>query len=227
MKKKETTAVAERLLTKNTACLIQRMTEHAAHDEIIQGVGWDEGKGCFVGCCLHNYDHSRFPDQLGWPEQLSHLCDAIFEALPNAKAKEFAVDVPNAVGEDGKDLSMVVPQWIYWTLSDEGSKPTKYPQFQPFIDAVMAIYEEWTRTGARPSTDRADMADMAYLADRADMADMAFLAYRADRAYRAYRAWGADRAYRADLADLAYRADLASDKLLELLRNAPKVGGAK
>ena len=180
------------LLTKNTACLIERMTAHAAADEIIQGKGWEGGKGCFVGCCLHTYDHAKFPSQLGWPEPLAHLCDAIFEALKNGQAKQFAVDVPAAVGVDGKDLSMVVPQWIYWTLTDD-VKPTAYPQFQPFIDAVVELYEEWTRTGVRPT-------------------------YRAGRAYRTDRAY---RAYLADLAGRAGRAEKSAAKLIELLKAAP------
>ncbi len=212
-----------KVLTKNTACLIGRMTAHAAADEIIQGTGWENGKGCFVGCCLHEYRHSKFPLELGWPESLAHLCDAIFEALPNADAKRFAVDVPMAVGVDGKDLSMVVPQWIYWTLSDEGSKPTAYPQFQEFIDAVTALYKKWVDTGVRPTGDLADRADRAYLADRTDRAYLAYLADLADRAslaYLAYLAYLADRAYLAYRADLA---DLAAAKLIELLRSAPVI----
>lgn len=185
--------VTEKLLTRNTACLIERMTAHAKADEIIQGTGWENGKGRFVGCCLHDYNHSRFPLELGWPELLAHLCDAIFEILPNAQAKQFAVDVPLAVGKDGRDLSMVVPKWIYWTLSDEGSKPTAYPQLQPFIDAVVALYEEWIKTGVRPS---GDLADRAYLA---------YLAYH--RAYRAYRAYRADKI-------------TPAAKLIELLKSA-------
>ncbi len=106
------------MLTKNTACLIERMTEHAKADEIIKGTGWDGGKGCFVGCALHEYNYSKFPEGLGWPTELGYLCDGIFEGLSNGDAKQFAVDVPNAVGVDGKDLSMVLPHFLFWLLAD-------------------------------------------------------------------------------------------------------------
>ena len=68
---------------------LDRVKKHAELDNIIQGTGWYNGKGCAVGCTLENYDHSRYPIELGLPEWLARLEDGIFENLPLAEAKEW------------------------------------------------------------------------------------------------------------------------------------------
>ena len=79
------------------SALIARMDAHSAADEIIKGTGWEGGKGCFIGCSLNNYDHSQWPVELGLPEWMALLCDAIFEGLPNADAMTFATELPRRI----------------------------------------------------------------------------------------------------------------------------------
>ncbi len=185
---------------------IAEMDWHRDQDKIIAGK-YREGtngdfRGCFIGCAVHSLaklrneplntsEHQLLETLLDIPVELAHLADAIFESLTSDKRVQFAVDLPRAI-QAGADLGMIIPHFLYWALTDD-VKPTRYPQFQPFIDAVVALYEEWTRTGVRPSAS----------ADLADRADRAYLAYLASRSSLA------DLAYRADRADL-YRADLAS-----------------
>lgn len=88
------------------AKLIARMDAHAAADEITQGIGWENGKGCFIGCSLNNYDHSKWPKLLGLPEWLARLCDTVFEGLPNDEAKAFAIELPRRIPV-GRDLEPV------------------------------------------------------------------------------------------------------------------------
>ena len=57
---------------------LSRVVAHRKADNIIQGLGWEEGRGCAVGCTLENYDHWRYPIELGLPEWLAHLEDRIF-----------------------------------------------------------------------------------------------------------------------------------------------------
>src|SRR5579863_1438147 len=83
-----------------------RFAAHRAADEVIQGAGFRNGRGCFVGCTLDAYDHARFPIELGWPEWLARLADAIFEGLPRAEAPQFGADLLEAVPV-GKDLGPV------------------------------------------------------------------------------------------------------------------------
>lgn len=65
---------------------LSRVRSHRKMDNILQRIGWQNGKGCAVGCTLENYGHSRYPIELGLPEWLARLEDAIFEGLPNELA---------------------------------------------------------------------------------------------------------------------------------------------
>jgi hypothetical protein len=65
---------------------IARVEAHRIADQLIQGIGWFNGKGCAVGCTFDNYDHARGPIEIGVPEWLMYLEDVIFEGLPQEKA---------------------------------------------------------------------------------------------------------------------------------------------
>ena len=65
---------------------LARVRRHAAADELVQGTGWADGKGCAIGCTLDAYDHTRYPVELGIPVEMAYLEDAIFELLPSADA---------------------------------------------------------------------------------------------------------------------------------------------
>jgi len=83
-----------------------RFEAHRKADDVIQGTGYDNSRGCFVGCTLNKYDHSRFPVELGWPEWLARLADVIFEGVPKSEAAQFGTDLLDAV-QIGKDLEPV------------------------------------------------------------------------------------------------------------------------
>jgi hypothetical protein len=85
---------------------VARFAAHRAADEVIQGSGFDNGRGCFVGCTLNKYDHALFPVELGWPEWLARLADTIFEGLPREEAPQFGTDLLDAVPV-GVDLDPV------------------------------------------------------------------------------------------------------------------------
>ena len=46
---------------------INRVKAHQLADNLIKGQGWENGKGCAVGCTLEAYDHSRYEVELGIP----------------------------------------------------------------------------------------------------------------------------------------------------------------
>lgn len=60
---------------------LERVKQHALADAIVQGVGWENGKGGAIGCTLEGYDHERYPIELGIPVELAHLEEQIFEGL--------------------------------------------------------------------------------------------------------------------------------------------------
>jgi len=85
---------------------LDRVRAHAAADALTQGVGWKNGKGCAIGCTLEAYDHSRYPIELGLPEWLARLEDAIFEGLSHAEAMTWPESFLEAI-HPGADLEPV------------------------------------------------------------------------------------------------------------------------
>ncbi len=91
---------------------VSRLQEHRRLEHLVQRIGWisenhegTEPKGCAVGCTLENYDHGRYPIELGLPVWLAYLEDYIFEDLPPGEAEQFAEDflsiLPVGVDIDG------------------------------------------------------------------------------------------------------------------------------
>jgi hypothetical protein len=98
---------------------IARMQEHVRQDQLIQGTGWEDGKGCAVGCTFDSYDHSRGPEEIGVPEVLLHLEDVIFEGLSSDLAAQWPLRFLSAI-RPGSDLSRVHHQFFAWLLLDSG-----------------------------------------------------------------------------------------------------------
>jgi hypothetical protein len=91
----------------------QRFESHRLQDEVIQGIGFEDNKGCFVGCTLNDYNHKQFEVELGWPEWLAILADSIFEGLPKGDAPQFGTDLLEAVPV-GVDLDPVKWKLAIW-----------------------------------------------------------------------------------------------------------------
>ena len=91
---------------------VYRVLMHQKADQIVKGIYWqrtgrgNEGRGCAVGCTLHSGNHNTYETELGIPEVLAHLQDAIFEGLPIERAKEFPLQFLRAIPV-GADLSGV------------------------------------------------------------------------------------------------------------------------
>jgi hypothetical protein len=100
--------------------ILQQLQQHYDADEIIKGVYWENGKGCAIGCILHdqNGNHWRFESELGIPMILAELIDGLFEALPNAVAKEWPLKIMSTF-ETGRDYSNVWYKFVIWLLIDE------------------------------------------------------------------------------------------------------------
>ncbi len=201
---------------------ITELQWHQDQDKIVQGF-YGEGsngdfRGCAVGCAIHSLakinsktyasgNHQLLEKILDWPLELNHLIDAIFEGLPVADAKLFPLRVGKAI-RAGADLKMVVPQWLYWILSDPQDgvltrfDHKKFPDCASAITGVIALQEKLLAgeiiTGSQ--------WDAAYAAADA-AARAAYAAYAADAAYAAY---AADAARAADAADAARAAAYAA-----------------
>lgn len=104
---------------------LNRVLEHQKADEIIQGTYWQNGKGCAVGCTIHDSDHLKYETELGINVILAKLQDSIFEGLPNEKAKLWPGEFLNAINV-GADLSEVWTKFAIWLLVDETHGVIKY-----------------------------------------------------------------------------------------------------
>ena len=145
---------------------IARMRSHMEADALIQGKGWDGYKGCAVGCTFETYDHSCGPVEIGVPEPLVRLEDAIFEGLPEDQAKGFPLAFLEAI-QVGADLSLAWPRFAVWLLSD--------PQFgvlrhcndatRPSVETVIGLYHRWI-DGDQPSDEEFEVARAAAWAAR-------------------------------------------------------------
>jgi hypothetical protein len=105
------------------------LAAHAAADELVRGVYFEQGvdddslRACSIGCTLHDLnpqlpanDHSRFVDELGIPEQIAHLIDAIFEEQPDdAAAAAWSQRIMAAIPV-GADLTGVWDAYALWML---------------------------------------------------------------------------------------------------------------
>ena len=137
---------------------LARVRAHRAADELVAGVGWENGKGCAVGCTLDSYAHSRYPKELGIPQHLAFIQDSIFEAL--ARTGEDHLAFPElflSAIMPGADLSMVWPRFAYALLSDNESPVVQAmgesPQVREAVGGVATLYDEWVGTGVQPSSE--------------------------------------------------------------------------
>lgn len=115
------------------AVFIAEMQAHQDADMLVRGsYGEGEGcafRGCAVGCAIHSLmkiqgkksldfgNHELFPKFLGVPVEIAYLIDGLFESLPADIALKFPLRVVSAI-HSGADLSMIIPQFLYWLLAD-------------------------------------------------------------------------------------------------------------
>jgi hypothetical protein len=95
-----------------------RIAAHRAADQIVQGVGFQDGRGCAVGCALDRYDHAEYVRVLGVPPEIAHLVDRIHEGL----SLELALSWPGRVAAaltPGADTTHAWTRFALWLLTEE------------------------------------------------------------------------------------------------------------
>ena len=178
---------------------LARVRDHAKADRLIQGVSWEGGKGCAIGCTLEAYDHSRYETELGIPSIIARLEDGLFERLPKSDAMKWPAQVLNAI-KPGADLSGVWPRFAHWLMVDPKHGVLRFAEREDTkaaIRLVAALYE----SGVMPTKEDAARASSA--------------AHAAYAAAYAYAAADADAADAADAAAAAADADAARARSLE------------
>jgi hypothetical protein len=136
--------------------IIAQLQAHYDADEIVQGKYWENGKGCAVGCILHDAkgNHHRFEEELGIPRVIARLMDRIFEGLTNGEAKIFPLEVMRAIPVNA-DLSNIWNKFALWMLSELLNFATYQPSkdaillnfatYQPSKDAIQSVISLYER----------------------------------------------------------------------------------
>jgi hypothetical protein len=161
-----------------------RVQEHRTADELVQGTGWDRGKGCAVGCTLETYDHARYPIELGIPEQLAYLEDRLFELLPGQDAQDWPERFLSAIPV-GADLSRVWFKWAHWMLVDPIHGVIRHSGDRADVRAAI---EQVARLCESPAVTAQEWAEAAEAAARAARAAAARVARAAMAAWAAAEA---------------------------------------
>ena len=121
---------------------VNRIRAHMAADTLIRGVGWEDGKGCAVGCTLETYDHSRYPVELGVPEWLARVEDKVFENMSIEKSRTWPLDFLSAI-EPGADLERIKGLFLIVILKSalETFDHIKFPQVKDVIGSSLALWQ--------------------------------------------------------------------------------------
>jgi len=197
---------------------LDRVRRHREADNLVQGTGWENGRGCAVGCVLEAYDHSRYPSELGIPRVLAHLEDRLFERLPRAEAMTWPERFLGAI-RPGADLAPVWPRFACWLLEVELAKWRT-----PASDHVCALLRR-SAVGDEPTEAEWIAARHAMYGAAVVAAAVAAAAVAAADAYAAVAAAAAAAADDAVAAAAVVAARTASyrrqsERLLELLAEA-------
>lgn len=165
---------------------IDRVIAHQKADEIINGVYWQNGKGCAVGCTIHSGNHRAYEEELGIPMVLARLEDSIFEGLPNDIERTWPLRFLESINV-GADLSKVWPKFAIWLLTDKTYGVVQFAKpkgIKELINNVSNLYlrslkEKITKDEWSKAADAANAASVAYAADAAYVS--AYAAFDDDR----------------------------------------------
>jgi len=121
---------------------LSRVEHHIKVDNLIRGKGWDGSKGCAVGCTLEKYDHKAYETELGIPEWLARVEDALFEGMNLEKSKTFPKEFLESINP-GSDLDKIKAPFLIMVLrrSLEHFDHEKYPDIYQAVQSVIDLYE--------------------------------------------------------------------------------------
>ena len=156
---------------------LNRVISDRKADNIIQGTGWENGKGCSVGCTFKAYDHSRGPVEIGVPEWLIQINDKIFEGLPENKAVEWPERFLSAINP-GADLDQIKNPFMIFILEStlKHFNHEEFPDVKTAVDSVIDLYQSeipvsesaaWSAAWSAESAARSAAESARYVAESA------------------------------------------------------------
>jgi hypothetical protein len=210
--------------------ILEQIAVHRAADEIVQGTYWADGRGCAVGCVLHDPDggHARYEPEFGIPSVLAHLEDGIFEAISLDQARQWPQRFMDAI-QPGADLSNVWSRFAAWMMLDETWGLINVAEVDDVKAVIVRVGEAYQRIGQgdtltageeKAITDATRDTQAAWDAWAAWAARAARDAWDAQAAWDAWDARAARDAWDARAAQDAF-VSASADRLIVLLSEAP------
>jgi hypothetical protein len=158
------------MLTKN---FLQLQTEVQCHVEADR-VAQSSYRTCITSCLAGGENSPKFIErEYGIPLAVSHIAEIIFKGLPSDEATSFFAALPDAIESDGKNLSLIVWQFLAAELR---SLPPVTPEVQAVIDPVidgmdlLVQGKEWSKKDAEAADSAARAAADAAGSAAADAA---------------------------------------------------------
>jgi hypothetical protein len=184
---------------------LDRVVAHQKADNLIRGKGWENGRGCAVGCTLEEYDHAKYETELGIPAWVASLEDILFENMSEEKSRTWPEEFLKAVNV-GADLEKTKTPFVIFLMQENLKSmdsvvfdSEKFPDVQKvLIDskaAVNQMIEAWKYGDADKIKEAASAAWSAESAARAAEAaslEAESAAWSAESAARS-AAWSAAR----------------------------------
>jgi hypothetical protein len=170
---------------------LARVKAHRLADQIVKGTYWAEGKGCAVGCTVHSGKHASYETELGIPEWLARLEDALFEGMPDEDAQKWPETFLAAIPV-GADLEPIKAKILMYILKSSlrHVDAVRFPRVVAVIENVIKLYKSGTATAEDFAKARQEAYDGAYAAAYASDAAV-YAADAADATAYTYAAYAA------------------------------------
>ena len=102
------------------SAVMDRLREDRRLDRLAQGVYFEDGKGCHLGCltrCNEN-SHEATERMFNIPIRVAYWLEAVFEGLPKEQAEWWVIEGTGAIPV-GADLSLAHHKLAYWLLGPD------------------------------------------------------------------------------------------------------------
>ena len=225
--------------------VLASLAKHRKADRLVKGEYWENGRGCAIGCTIHDFrpgyenNHALYEPLFGIPCDLAHLKDNVFAFLSLEASQVWPERFMTAV-PIGADLTWVTRQFVYWLLSGADSPISSWLD-DPNIVAVRELCTrelagdsptqiEWnaaiyTAASAAGTAAKAAAKNSIWDADRnAAMVAVYATAKAANSATKAANsaAWATARAAEQAISEWGAEWTVASDAARSAARNAAR-----
>ncbi|MEE8299451.1 MAG: hypothetical protein V3R67_08755, partial [Thermodesulfobacteriota bacterium] len=148
--------------------LIKNLEMHKEMDNFRQGIYFENGKGCAVGCSIADFGgitslHAEYERLFGIPRVLAKIEDGIFEGLSADDSKDWPINFIKSIPV-GVDISLISDRFLHWLLVDlreniKISNPTAFNKVielcERKISGEVVSSDEWRAAAAYADADAA------------------------------------------------------------------------